>query len=372
MRDFKIFAGLVIAATIIWHVAVAFSADKKITGLFKVKPVTGYGWEKLDVNIGGLGCTYKIDKIKKMPKVATVIPRSPASRIGLLPDHYITKINGVSTQGMSKKEIGNKLMGSPGTFCSITFKYDPLSLLQIGFNYERTQMFMRDRISAIDDNIRLENAYDPKARYFWQKTAVKWCPGFLHPEQKVYATQTKDSWDPLPGYVFENKKKSLATEWTPELKHPSMNAWSATEEGKWAAGLGYEFVMEDGLAVNTIWTPLKSFYDLKITTSTIEGRFNSFAGYTFINPEKSLAVRWTPGMSDPFDHPNQVAGRIEGQWVAIDEYNSSIWKAHFVKSATAALTATIVRGLIGRGMLVTQLMRISGEELINGVMEMNK
>lgn len=366
MKDLKAIFWIAVVVTIGWHAKEYFFSSKtKISGVFQTKPKDGYGWENSGKGIGGVGCTYEINEFAKLPQVKTVMFGSPAYTAGLREGDFIVKVGWTPTYGVSHESVRNMLRGAVGSFCNITYKRNGV---------EQNRLLTRARFSEIEDDLRLKAAYKPKARYFWDNTKVKWCPGFVHPDHNVYAAEKEGSWAPKPGYVFSNKEK-LETRWRAGLKHPTMNAYSATEEKRWAAGIGYEFVMENGVVAGTKWSSGTRYADLKITASGTEGMFYSFPGYTFTNPKKSLDVVWTPGLLDPAYHPGQVSGSIEGQWNNIQEtseYTASTeptWKDHIAASIITAGAAELGEWLFGKNFFSNQLNQASGEEFVRGVIK---
>ncbi len=69
-------------------------------------------------SFGGLGIQIAIKE--GVLTIITPMVGTPAHRIGLLPGDIISKIEGVSTQGISQIDAVNKLRGKPGTSVTIT------------------------------------------------------------------------------------------------------------------------------------------------------------------------------------------------------------------------------------------------------------
>lgn len=157
------------------------------------------------------------------------------------------------------------------------------------------------------------DADNADSRFFWQLASVKWVAGIEHPDFKAETTDQVGVWNPLPGYAFVDKAKSLETVWKAGLKHPDYMAWSDDVEGQWIPVTGYKFIYEGDTFVDTIWDPNKRYDDLKVMSMAEIDHYNPFPGYTFVEPGQSLKVVWTPGTVN-YENAKLVAGAREGTW----------------------------------------------------------
>jgi hypothetical protein len=69
---------------------------------------------------GGLGARIEIDANSKFPYIYEVIKGMPADQMNLVPNDFITKINGNSTYNFSLDQVTSLLRGTVGTSCNIT------------------------------------------------------------------------------------------------------------------------------------------------------------------------------------------------------------------------------------------------------------
>jgi hypothetical protein len=363
MENLKTILGIALAITIGWHIKVGFSDNIKIAGIFTAKPQYGYNWENISSNIGGLGIDFSINEESKFPDIKAVTLGSPAQVNGLQPNDFIIKINGASTENWSSQQILDAIAGEIGTNCNLTIWRD---------SKEFEVNFTRSRITALDNNIRLNDAYNPTTHYFWEDNKVMWCTGFVHPKFNVYAGETKNEWKPLAGYVFINEKKGdLTTTWKSGLKHPDMNAYSTNDEGKWIPSLGYKFVMENDIAVNTTWDAGRQYDSFKIIAGQEQDTYYPYSGYQFVDPKISLEVVWTPGLSDP-NNPDVVAGLTEGSW---ENRNQEIVSTeptagdHIGNAIVGGLTGKVIEWIFGENMVSNKIYEESTKEGIKGVIK---
>ncbi len=367
MDNLKTALGIILVIAIGWHIKVGFSSDTKISGIFQAKPETGYNWEKISSNIGGLGLTFDINEESKFPVIQAVTSGGPAQQNGLQLNDFIIKINGLSTNSWTRQQILNAIAGEIGTICNLTIWRSAKE-----FEVNCT----RGRISYLDDNIRLNTAYNPTSHFFWEDNKVIWCTGFVHPKFNVQAAETKNTWVALPGYVLTGTKDGdFSTMWKQGLSHPYMNAYSANIEGRWIADLGYKFITENGLAIGTTWASGTKYPEYKLIASDKAGVFNAYPGYTFPNPTKSLDVAWTPGLTDP-NNPNRISGTLEGDWIDKPVYTESeptstepTWGDHLAVSAATAGLANFGEWLFGKNFISNELNKKSDEELIKSAVK---
>ena len=361
MENIKSVLGIVLVIAIGWHIKVGFSSDTKISGIFQAKPETGYNWENTNSNIGGLGINWSINEESKFPVIETVTLGSPAQVNGLQPNDFIIKIDKTSTENWSRQQIIDAITGEIGTNCN----------LMIWRNSKEFEVnFTRGRITAIDNEIRINDAYNPTSHYFWEDNKVMWCTGFVNPNFNVYAGETENKWIPLAGYVLTTEKKDdLTTTWTSGLKHPYMNAYSTKNEGKWSAVLGYRFVMEDNLAVNTIWDAGRQYDDFKIIAGQEQDTYYPYAGYQFVDPKTSLEVVWTPGLSSP-SNPDLVASVTEGSWEYKNQEIASsepTAEDHIGKAIVGGLTGKAIEWFFGENVVSNKIYEESAKEGIKGI-----
>jgi hypothetical protein len=363
MENLKSFLGIIVVITIGWHVKVAFSSDKQLSGIFQEKPELGYSWEKTSSNVGGLGVTWSIEVESKFPQIQAVDSGSPAKRASILVNDFIIKIEGESIEGWTREQITDAMVGQVGSSCTIV-------LWRSGTEIPLT--YTRQKSAGLENQERLNNAYNPTSHFFWDDNSVVWCSGFFHPNFNVQADDLKNRWKPLPGYVFASiKEGDLNTLWKQGLQHPTMSAWSASEEGKWMVTLGYTFIMEDGLAVGTTWDAGKKYENFKIIAGEKQDTYYPYPGYVFRDPEKSLDVVWTPGLPNP-TNGDYIAGTTEGSW----EYNDPsvistepTVEDRFVRYIAGHTVATIIEKIFGSNSVSDKLHEESSIEGIKGVIQ---
>jgi PDZ domain len=362
MEDLKTFLAIVVIATLGWHVKVGLSTDKKLSGIFQEKPELGYSWKKTNSNTGGFGITWSIETKGEFPQIQSVASGSPAERAGVQVNDFIIKIEGESIEGWTRDQIANAMIGQVGSFCSIV-------IWRKGTEIPVT--YTRQKLAFIEDQERLNNAYNPTSHFFWEDNNVVWCPGFVHPTFNAQANTLKNTWTPLPGYVFTGTALGdLNTIWKQGLKHPSMNAWSISEEGKWMPTLGYKFIMENDLAVGTTWDAGKQYDNLKITAGDKQDTYYSYPGYTFRDPDKSLDVVWTPGQPNP-DNPDFIAGTTEGSWEYKDPSVTTepTTGEYFGRYLAGHAVAAIIEEIFGSNLISDKLHEESSIEGIKGVIQ---
>jgi carboxyl-terminal processing protease len=71
--------------------------------------------EHIEGKFGGIGIQITLDTKRKLPRVITPLEGTPASRAGILPGDLITKVDRVSTKGLSLQEVVERIRGKPGT-----------------------------------------------------------------------------------------------------------------------------------------------------------------------------------------------------------------------------------------------------------------
>lgn len=360
MKDLIKFLLVILLVAVVWHVKVLFSPDVNISGPFQVKPVAGYSWEKINSNTGGLGVTFMIDESTQFPYVTDISASGPAAILGIRVNDYLTAINGESLKGMPQVQIMTKMRGNIGSAAMITTWRNGVS---------KNMTFTRARLESIDNQIRFSEAYNPPKKYFWDNTDVIWQPGVEHPDYHVFAGETKDTWIPLPGYIFAtNDPKNLATDWKAGMKHPSMNAYSTVTEGSWIPSLGYKFIMQDGKAVNTRWDAGHRYDNFKIAAGYKEGTFDAYPGYTFVDPEKNLTVAWTPGVINPNDS-TQRAGASEGSWEPVPTAYEQTPGDHFGNAVAEGLSGKLLEWLFGDNAVSNKLYEESTKETVKGIVK---
>ncbi|WEK34634.1 MAG: PDZ domain-containing protein [Candidatus Pseudobacter hemicellulosilyticus] len=364
MKSITTILVIALVAAIGWHIKEAFSADKKISGIFQEKPDLGYSWEQTTAKVGGMGINYIIEEGSRYPKIEAVTWGGPASLAGLQVGDFITSIEGLSTEGLTIDQLKRIIPGEVGSTCNIL-------IWRNGVQYPVS--FTRQRIPGLVSEAQLTNAYDPTAHFFWDDNQVVWCPGFVHPEFNVQAAEQNNTWKALPGYVLSGTKAGdLSTTWTPGLAHPLMNAFSINMEGRWVPDLGYKFITENGLATGTTWAAGTKYPEYKIIAAENAGIFNAYPGYSFSNPTRNLDVVWTPGLKDP-DYPERISGPTEGEWISVPEYPSATyastedtWTDHLVKSVALKGLANLGEWLTNKkdNYVSNELNKKSDEELL--------
>lgn len=191
---------------------------------------------------------------------------------------------------------------------------------------------------------------DGDPRFFWQNAPVKWQAGLKHPEFNVETSSQANIWTPLPGYVFVDQSQGLNTVWKKGLLHPDYKAWSDEVEGQWIPVTGYKFVYQGNTFVDSVWDPNKRYDDLKVISLSEKDHYKPFPGYTFIDPNQSLNVVWTPGTVNS-DNPRLVAGRSEGTW----EINGGQSPARRMSSGKGSKIGTFAAG-VGAGILIDRVL----------------
>ncbi|MCY3799018.1 MAG: S41 family peptidase [Chloroflexi bacterium] len=72
----------------------------------------------------GIGVTIKTDEDTGHIKVVTVIPDTPADRVGVAPGDVFHKVDGIRVSGMTQAELSALVPGPQGTSVTIVFKRD--------------------------------------------------------------------------------------------------------------------------------------------------------------------------------------------------------------------------------------------------------
>ena len=73
-------------------------------------------------NFSGIGVTIKTDEATKRIEVVTVIPDTPAEKVGVLPGDVFHEVDGQLVSGFSQAELSALVPGPPGTTVRIVFK----------------------------------------------------------------------------------------------------------------------------------------------------------------------------------------------------------------------------------------------------------
>jgi len=150
---------------------------------------------------------------------------------------------------------------------------------------------------------------------------VRWAPGKEHPKHHhVIASETERSWDPAPGHKWFNKDL-FEVSWSPGQKHPKYsNVEASITEHIWEAAPGYTFVNpDDKNDLRAIWSPGKEHSKhSNVIASETEGSWDPAPGHKWVNKDLFL-VSWSPGQKH-LKHPNVVAAESERNWVAAPGY----------------------------------------------------
>lgn len=203
--------------------------------------------------------------------------------------------------------------------------------------------------------------------YFFQNNDVVWMPGIIHPQYNVKSTENENNWLPLPGYVWDstNQEGDLYTVWKPGIQYPNFKAIAAATEGRWNPVIGYKFVVdENGNWTDVIWNPGYRYPDLKIISGTQPDTFIPFDGYRFLNKENAdLRVVWTPG-SKSEGRPNQIAGDVEGSWIA-ESTEAPIQP--FANAASGYALAKAIEWIFGENYASDYIKQESSKEALRGL-----
>ena len=152
-------------------------------------------------------------------------------------------------------------------------------------------------------------------RFFLQNADVKWQAGTPHPEYKAETTENVGAWQPMAGYAFVDKTKSLQTTWQSGTQHPDYMAWADKAEGQWSPVTGYKFIYDGDTFTDAVWNPNHRYDDLKVISLPEKDKYAPFPGYQFIKPNESLEVMWVPGTVN-YERPSLVAARQKDNWIA--------------------------------------------------------
>lgn len=191
-----------------------------------------------------------------------------------------------------------------------------------------------------------------QSKFFWNAGRAVWHPGYLHPDFHAIASEEEGKWAPLAGYKWQNDT-GKETIWEPGQIHPKFKAFASQEEGKWFPLPGYNFVFANNEVVDVAWEPGQINEQMKVIACNDELTFRPYPGYQFINPGRDLTVQWTPGVSDPYGHPNQIAGDTEGTWLDTADYEDDVVavaednEPHFARFALGILLGRAVEGIVG-------------------------
>ncbi len=186
-----------------------------------------------------------------------------------------------------------------------------------------------------------------ESRFFLQNTDVKWQAGTPHSEYKAETAETEGVWNPMPGYEFVDKSKSLQTVWKPGLQHPDYMAWADRTEGQWAPVTGYRFIYDGDTFTDSVWDPDHRYNDLKVVSLPEKDKYAPFPGYQFVNPSENLEVVWVPG-SVNYENPSLIAGQREGNWIANSKPLPPRYRSGGLTPAQAFVAGAVVGGVVGR------------------------
>ena len=100
-----------------------FVEDMINGGLEKLDPYSAYfnpddlrGFKtQTDGNFAGVGVEIDIDSNLRLPKIAGVMPETPAYEAGLLANDYILEVDRTSAHKLTRKQVAGLIQGEPGT-----------------------------------------------------------------------------------------------------------------------------------------------------------------------------------------------------------------------------------------------------------------
>ena len=206
MKETKEFIGFIIAATIIWHLFVAFSSKTSIVGVFKESPKIGYVWS----NDGEIEPRQFWESTKAEWQSGYKHPNYKV---------VASEIEGRWTPIAGYKFTGNGI--------------DDLNTLWQK-NVKHPTM---NAYSSSDEGLwTAELGYKFILNSEGLATSTVWNSGERFEDLKISASDKVGYFNAFPGYNFINPQKSLDVVWTPGSPDPSNPDYIASlTEGEWVA-----------------------------------------------------------------------------------------------------------------------------------------
>jgi hypothetical protein len=125
--------------------------------------------------------------------------------------------------------------------------------------------------------------------------------------------------------------------------------------------------MQNGLATGTTWDSGKRYDNLKIVAGSQKDTYYTFPGYTFLNPQLSLAVRWTPGVKNP-NNSSLVSGQTEGSWEYANAYTTTAGD-HFKNFLGTGLSGKAIEWLFGENRVSNYLYQESTRQATKAIVK---
>lgn len=204
MKDIKDILGVILFLAVMWHIRIAFSSEKSLTGIFKQEPEPGYVWkdsESLEERFfwQSTDVIWKAGQIHPQYNVSSTTDKN--DWVPLAGYEFTTQDKGnLSTiwkAGLKHPNMNAYSTENEGKWSA-----------SVGYRF-----IMQDGLAV----------------------NTEWDSGKHYDDFKIIASEKQDTFRAYPGYLFKNPSESLDVVWTPGLQDPENHPYmvSGIIEGTW-------------------------------------------------------------------------------------------------------------------------------------------